>query len=198
MPSLRLEAQFGVPFGFRGRERDSGTGKRGGATPMNRSRWSGRRASRTGGRSGPRRGRWLGFGGGVYMGSRAAGLGLGWPGLRPSALRSSTQVAQGQASRNQAKLHALLCPSAQSISSPLPSVNSTRTFSGVTAMRGSGRFFGFARLLVLRREADALVAHNNHFTAAWLLAAQGPPPKRGVSALRFLQSILARVVCATS
>src|SRR6516165_863649 len=50
------------------------------------------------------------------------------------AFRSSTQVAQGQASRSQAKLHALLCPSCQSISRPVPSVSFTRTFSGVTAM----------------------------------------------------------------
>ena len=48
-----------------------------------------------------------GFAGGVYMGKRTVGLGLGWPALRPSTLRSSTHVAQGQASRSQAKLQAL-------------------------------------------------------------------------------------------
>ena len=48
------------------------------------------------------------------------------------------QVAHGHASRSHGKLHALRCPSCQSISRPLPSVISTRTLSGVTAIRGKG------------------------------------------------------------
>jgi len=62
-----------------------------------------------------------GFTGGVVHGQENGGLGLAWPALRPSALRSSTQVAHGQAKRSHAKLQALLWPSIQSISMPLPS-----------------------------------------------------------------------------
>src|SRR5271166_4312280 len=86
-----------------------------------------------------------GLGGGVYMGRTAAGLDFGCPGFRPWLARSSLQVAQGQASRSQANVQALRWPSCQSISSPLPSVSRTRTFSGVMAIRGSGRLSSDSR-----------------------------------------------------
>ena len=79
-----------------------------------------------------------GLAGGAYMGSSSAGFFWARPACAPPALRSSLQVAHGQARRSQAKFQALRWPSTQSISRPLPSVSSTRTFSGVTAIRGSG------------------------------------------------------------
>ena len=46
----------------------------------------------------------VGLAGGVYRGRISPDFDFGWPILRPSLVRSSLQVAQGQASRSQAKV----------------------------------------------------------------------------------------------
>ena len=60
-----------------------------------------------------------GFTGASYIGSNVVAFGFASPGGRPLASRSSWHVAQGQPCLNQKKVHALLCPSRQSISTPV-------------------------------------------------------------------------------
>src|SRR5437868_210580 len=72
----------------------------------------------------------LGRMGSLYMGSAAAFFLGASPIAAPVFSRSSSHVAQGQASRRYWKEYALLWPSSQSISMPVPVVFSTRTAVG--------------------------------------------------------------------
>jgi len=70
------------------------------------------------------------------------------------------QVAQGQASRSQAKVQALLCPSDQSISRPFGEQNTDLgRGDGGTVNGAFGR--AFALLLVFSDKTDTFVAHGS-------------------------------------
>jgi len=68
---------------------------------------------------------------GVRWARRTVGLGFGLAGFAASTLRSSTQVGTDRRKRSHAKLQALLWPSIQSISMPLPSVMQHAELLGV-------------------------------------------------------------------
>jgi len=96
-------------------------------------------------------------------------LGLGWPGLRPWLARSSLQVAQGQASRSQAKVQAVavLPVDLQSLALGEQDAHLLR---GDGDARQGAVVFRLARRVFLVDKADAFVAHD--FSLQWAAARQ--------------------------